>query len=86
MIYGEQSNSVLKLKPNGMLDPNFGNNGKLEFVENNFMNAVLQGDKIIINFGPNASNFSNPYEGSKKFIESSRRFGRNNPFSVKMEW
>lgn len=65
MIYGEQSNSVLKLKPNGMLDPNFGNNGKLDFVENNFMNAVLQGDKIIINFGPNASNFSNPYEGSK---------------------
>jgi len=65
LIYGEQNNSILKLKANGTMDPNFGNNGKLEFMENNFMNAILQGDKIIIYFGPNTSDFSNPYENSK---------------------
>lgn len=45
-------NYILKLKPDGTLDPAFANSGRLELAENNFLNAVLQGDKIIVNFGP----------------------------------
>jgi hypothetical protein len=47
---------ILKLKPNGTLDVNFANNGKLELGVNNFMNAVLQNDKIIVYYGPKALN------------------------------
>lgn len=55
---------ILKLKANGTLDSNFANNGRLEFGENNFTNAVLQGDKIIVYLGPKQSDHSN-YEDSK---------------------
>ena len=55
---------ILKLKPNGTLDANFANNGKLELGVNNFMNAVLQNDKIIVYFGPKSLDHSN-YEDSK---------------------
>ncbi len=49
---------ILKLKPNGTLDVNFANSGKLELGVNNFMNAVLQNDKIIVYFGPKALDYS----------------------------
>lgn len=65
IINGEENNYILKLKPNGTLDPAFANNGRLDFQENNFMNAVLQGDKIIIYFGPKPLGFDNPYQDSK---------------------
>lgn len=55
---------ILKLKPNGTLDADFANNGKLELGINNFMNAVLQNDKIIVYFGPKSLDHSN-YTDSK---------------------
>lgn len=65
IINGADKNQILKLKPDGSLDPNFANNGTLDFQENNFMNAVLQGNKIIIYFGPKPADFDNIYEDSK---------------------
>lgn len=65
IINGEVNNLILKLKPNGTLDPTFGNNGRLDFQINNFMNAVLQGNKIIVYFGPKNSDSTNPYQDSK---------------------
>lgn len=65
IINGSESNSIFKVKPNGSFDPSFGNNGRVDFVENNFMNVVLQGSKFIIYFGPKTNNTNNPYEDSK---------------------
>lgn len=65
IINSAEKNYILKLTSKGALDPNFANNGKLEFEENNFMNAVLQGNKIIIYLGPKPADFNNTYEGSK---------------------
>lgn len=64
LINSTEKNYILKLTPNGALDSSFANNGKLEFQQNNFMNAMLQGDKIIVCFGPKPSG-DDPYEGSK---------------------
>ena len=64
IINNEEKNFILKLKPNGTLDPSFGDDGKLQFNVNNFINAVLQGDKIIVYFGPKP-NGDDPYEDSK---------------------
>ena len=50
---------LLKLRPNGTLDTGFGNNGRLALGVNNFVNAVLQGDKIIVYFGPKSLDYSN---------------------------
>lgn len=55
---------ILKLKPNGQLDSDFANNGKLNLGSNNFLNTVLQGDKIIVYFGPKSYDYSN-YQDSK---------------------
>ena len=55
---------ILKIKPNGTLDTSFANAGKLELGVNNFLNAVLQNDKIIIYFGPKSMDYSN-YQDSK---------------------
>ncbi|WP_027377987.1 T9SS type A sorting domain-containing protein [Kaistella palustris] len=55
---------ILKLRPNGKLDTTFGNNGRLQFDQNNFVNALLQGEKIIVCFGPKPSDY-NTYEDSK---------------------
>ena len=64
LINTTDNDYIFKLKPNGTLDSNFANNGKLEFEVNNFFNAVQQGDKILVYFGPkNAAN--NPFEDSK---------------------
>lgn len=65
IINGEAHNFILKLKPNGLLDPSFANNGRLDFPENNYMNAVLQGNKVIVYFGPKATDFINPYQDSR---------------------
>ncbi len=50
---------ILKIKPDGKLDPNFADQGKLDLGVNNFLNAVLQGDKIIVYFGPKSMDYSN---------------------------
>lgn len=50
---------ILKLKPDGNLDSDFANNGKLELGTNNFLNLVVQGEKIIVYFGPKTLDFSN---------------------------
>ncbi|WP_169743933.1 T9SS type A sorting domain-containing protein [Kaistella jeonii] len=65
IINSTGKNYILKLTAKGALDQNFANNGKLEFEENNFMNAVLQGNKIIIYLGPKPADFNNTYEDSK---------------------
>ena len=58
------NNYILKLKPDGTLDANFADNGKLELAVNNIMNAVLQNDKIIVYFGPKSMDHSD-YTDSK---------------------
>ncbi|MDQ0476520.1 T9SS type A sorting domain-containing protein [Chryseobacterium sp. MDT2-18] len=57
-------NYILKLHPNGTLDSDFADNGRLEFGENNFLNAVLQGNKIIVYLGPKPLDY-NTYGDSK---------------------
>ncbi|MCZ2085691.1 MAG: T9SS type A sorting domain-containing protein [Flavobacteriales bacterium] len=56
---------VFKLKPDGTLDSSFANNGKLELGTNNFLNIVLQGDKIIVYLGPKSASYNNNYVDSK---------------------
>ena len=55
---------ILKLNPEGILDADFADHGKLELGVNNFLNLVLQGDKIIVYFGPKSVDYSN-YQDSK---------------------
>ena len=50
---------ILKLTPDGTLDSDFASNGKLDLGSNNFLNAVIQGDKIIVYFGPKSLDHSN---------------------------
>ena len=50
---------LFKLLPNGTLDTSFGDNGRLALGVNNFVNAVVQGDKIIVYFGPKSLDHSN---------------------------
>jgi len=67
ILYTVQTNEmdfILKLKPNGSLDPAFANNGVLNLGVNNFLNVVLQGDKFIVYFGPKPTE-SNMYDDSK---------------------
>lgn len=76
-----ETDYILKLKTNGTLDENFGNNGRLELGVNNYVNAVLQGNKIIVYFGPKTSDL-NSYEDSKiiRFTENGMldtTFGNN---------
>lgn len=59
IVNASNNSYLLKLKPNGTLDGSFANNGKLELGVNNFMNAVLQNDKIIVYFGPKHLDLSN---------------------------
>lgn len=56
-------NYIFKLKPNGILDTGFANNGRLQFTENNFLNVVTQGEKLIVYFGPTLSDYN--YDDSK---------------------
>lgn len=64
IIHNADKNSMLKVKSDGTLDANFADHGRLEFSENNFINAVLQGDKIIVYLGPKPQDYSN-YVDSK---------------------
>ena len=56
-------NYIFKLKPNGTLDTGFANNGRLQFIENNFLNVVIQDEKLIVYFGPTLSDYN--YDDSK---------------------
>lgn len=55
---------LLKLKANGTIDGSFAKDGKLDLGVSNFVNAVLQNDKIIVYFGPKTEELSN-YTDSK---------------------
>ena len=64
IIQTTQTDYILKVKPNGTLDESFGANGRLDLGLNNFVNAVMQGNKLIVYFGPKGSG-QNSYEDSK---------------------
>ena len=55
---------LIKLKPDGNPDLNFAENGVLNLESNNYINAVLQGEKIIVYSGPKFPDFAD-YADSK---------------------
>ncbi|MEC5156238.1 T9SS type A sorting domain-containing protein [Chryseobacterium sp. MP_3.2] len=64
IIQTTETDYILKVKPNGTLDENFGTNGLLDLGVNNYVNALMQGKKLIVYFGPKSSGL-NSYEDSK---------------------
>ena len=64
IIQTSETDYILKVKPNGTLDETFGTNGRLDLGVKNYVNAVMQGNKLIVYFGPKSSG-QNSYEDSK---------------------